>query len=79
MNDPICTICGYPHPEPMPHVASSQKFQSWFFRANGRIPTLRDAAAHCTEEVREAFYFANHKVDGSKPDDEVEMTWSRSA
>lgn len=50
-----CPICACCHPENAPHNRESLYYQMRFRQEHGRFPTWKDAAAHCTDEMRAVF------------------------
>lgn len=61
--DGACGVCGrYPaHELNQPHDAQQLYYQYSFYGTHGRWPTWRDAAAHCSDEVRQAWETALRK------------------
>lgn len=51
--DDVCPICATKHEPEFPHNATSLYYQYRFWGLRGRWPTWADAAAHCTDEMRE--------------------------
>lgn len=47
-----CPICAADHPAEFSHNRDSLYYQMRFRQENGRFPTWKDAAAHCTEEIK---------------------------
>lgn len=48
-----CSTCGWFHSETTPHNSNSLYYQLKFYDACGRWPTWEDAAAHCTDDLKE--------------------------
>lgn len=59
-----CPICAAKHPPELPHNRNSLYYQMRFRHENGRFPTWKDAAAHCTQEIKRKFAegYAEHGV-----------------
>ena len=49
-----CPVCAREHDPKQPHVLDSLYYQLKFNEKHGRMPTEKDAMAHCTKEVKEA-------------------------
>ena len=47
-----CQTCAMRHDPGDPHNPDSFYYQTVFNIEHGRLPTWKDAAAHCTDEVR---------------------------
>lgn len=67
-----CQVCGHrpAHGTDEPHNAQSLYYQYSFYADHGRWPTWRDAIAHCSPPVREAWE-AELRKRGAWPADEV--------
>lgn len=50
-----CPICAADHPAEFPHNKDSLYYQMRFWQEHGRFPTWKDAAAHCSDEMKRAF------------------------
>jgi hypothetical protein len=52
-----CPVCARrpPHPPSQPHDGNSLFFMYWWRAEHGRWGTWKDAIAHCTPEIREAW------------------------
>lgn len=50
-----CEQCAVAHDPTQPHNAQSLAYQYKFFAQHGRWPDWRDAMAHCSTEVKEAW------------------------
>jgi hypothetical protein len=48
-----CPACATAHEPRLPHNAESLYYQYRFYGIRGRWPTWADAAAHCTEKMRD--------------------------
>ena len=48
-----CPVCAREHDPKQPHVLDSLYYQLKFNEKHGRMPTEKDAMAHCTKEVKE--------------------------
>lgn len=61
----VCPICALAHPATEPHNAQSMYYQLAFQSLNKRAATWADAAAHCSDAVkqkwRRAFATLGHK------------------
>ena len=53
--DGTCPECAVKHDPEQPHNRDSLTYQYKFFDQNGRWPTWKDAMAHCTPEMQEAW------------------------
>jgi hypothetical protein len=51
----VCQECATKHEPEEPHNAQSLYYQYSFKAEHGRWPTWKDAIAHCSEEVKEAW------------------------
>lgn len=52
----LCQQCAYAHEPEMPHNQQTLHWQYWFYQHNAGIwPSWRDAMAHCTTEMQEAW------------------------
>ena len=51
----VCQICAVKHEAEFPHNLNSLYYQMKFRQEHGRAPTWRDAAGHCTEEMKRWF------------------------
>lgn len=49
-----CQECAREHDPSQPHVLESLYYQLKFNQEHGRMPTEKDAMAHCSKEVKEA-------------------------
>ena len=49
----ICPVCGTAHVPGQMHDYLSEAYIEVFYAANGRLPTPRDAMAHCSPEVQQ--------------------------
>ena len=50
-----CEMCATAHDPSYPHNLQSLAYQYKFYDRNGRWPTWKDAMAHCTPEMKEAW------------------------
>lgn len=50
-----CPECAVVHDPEMPHNQQSLTYQYKFYDKHGRWPTWKDAMAHCTEEMKQAW------------------------
>lgn len=50
-----CEQCAVAHEPEMPHNQQSLHWQYWFFFTNGRWPIWRDAMAHCSDQMKQAW------------------------
>lgn len=50
-----CPICAAKHAPELPHNKDSLYYQMRFRQQHGRFPDWKDAAAHCTDEVKKLF------------------------
>ena len=50
-----CPECAVAHDPDMPHNRDSLAYQYKFYDQYGRWPTWKDAMAHCSEEMKEAW------------------------
>ena len=50
-----CPECAVMHEPEMPHNLQSLAYQYKFYDEHGRFPTWKDAMAHCTEEMQQAW------------------------
>lgn len=51
----VCQKCAIKHDPAMPHNNDSLYWQYYFYSRNGRWPVWKDALAHCSLEVQEAW------------------------
>ncbi|MDO8391032.1 MAG: hypothetical protein Q7V57_11125 [Actinomycetota bacterium] len=51
-----CQECAVDHPADWPHNPDSLFYKVKFNIDHGRVPTWRDAWAHCTPEVRRSWF-----------------------
>ena len=64
-----CPVCAVRHDPKEPHYRGSLYYQMRFQQKNGRLPTWKDAMAHCVPPVQEA---AIAKLQGKGiPDKEI--------
>lgn len=58
-----CPECATEHPPELPHNWHSLYYQMRFMLANGRAPTLDDATAHCTPEMKALWVATVQKLE----------------
>ena len=51
----VCRECAVDHRPDQPHNRDSLYYQMRFWQEHGRFPTWKDAAAHCSDEMKRAF------------------------
>ena len=51
----VCQECAVKHGEGEAHNKQSLYYQYKFYAKHGRFPTWKDAVAHCTKEIQEAW------------------------
>jgi hypothetical protein len=51
----VCQECAVKHDPDMPHNQQSLYYQYKFYQQHGRWPTWKDAMAHCTPGMQDAW------------------------
>lgn len=59
----VCQVCATKHDPELPHNHTSLYYQYSFKKQHDRWPTLEDAMAHCTEDMKSAWREAVKQVE----------------
>lgn len=53
----VCPTCASPHVSDCMHDAASVYYRIKFMKENGRMPTYKDAMAHCSAQMQDSLAF----------------------